>query len=298
MSLIKWLKTSTQKYMDVSDANPLPVSMEGSTINATVNPDITDRDTRQLGIIKRITDPITASLSDNKVEVVGNKGYDSWSIALAAADKEIKFNKASKELLFINDGVDDAYVALGWYPTQGTVFGVNSASFTFNGTWTNDSWTLYGGADGSKYTNSGNAVLDLGSGKRVIGFCVLRGGSCGNMQIEISSDGTTWQNPSDIAGVTRSDDATGTAMNTYNAYDPSTGQYSVISFLMPTRSHWYVRLTRLTGLLFLDSGFDYDPTRVLVIKSGESIPMSVETSVVACSAPTGSPTLRVIGNRR
>jgi hypothetical protein len=141
------------------------------------------------------------------------------------------------------------------------------------------------------------------TGVSTIRLDLVSGTSAGIFKVELSKDGgATWVFPSTITGLTRSDGATSSGLNTVDEYSTNTVGYS-LTYNLPydTTTAWALRITPFntknasagsSSNIFV-AGAHFTRANVYTVKSGESLGLDIATTQFNYSTPT-STTGRVI----
>lgn len=227
------------------------------------------------------------------VQLTGSNVKFNLPIVASPLDQAIPIPFTTKQVLMINDGADVLNYAFDGKPSLATqVFGVSSPALTFTGTWSNSTAVV----PNPKYatTTGDNVVFKPGrAGLYCLTWDMVMGQGTGIAKLELSSDnGATWQNPSDISGISRSDGATGTAMNTFDGYAAVSVQETMLSFYLPKGNNlWALRITpngtknaaSTNFYIFVVTFRAYDGN-ISFLNAKESIVIEIQTNQVNVSA--------------
>lgn len=241
----------------------------------------------------------TAGFSDD-VQLTGSNVKLFIPTTATNTDKAIPFPFSTRQVLIINDGTDALNFAFDAKNSKGQTYLTNNAALIFTGTWAG---TTTKNADNAITTNN---VVFKPVLKALVSMTwdMIKGTGAGIAKIEISADnGTTWQNPSAISGVSRSDGATGTAMDTYDCYDPSASILSFITYNLPwdLTTIWAMRVSATntknasalsTTNIFIND-FRLNDGSIFTVNSKENLNLEIQTIQINVSSPT-STTGRVI----
>jgi len=254
--------------------------------------------------------PLVASSAEIGKVDISLLDYEIRKISAKTANPfNFKFSQPVKVVNLTNFGSDVALCSLNGYPAIPIIHdNLDATKWTFTGTWSNETTHFYYGTN-SQFSsiNGNNAVYNPGTDVRMIGISFVPSSSSGIAKIELSLDGTTWQNPSDIAGVLRTDGATGTSMNTFDLYyntHETTTKTTTLSFIVPSGA-WKIKVT-VTNIkntlssnyrVYIDAGMIGDDTKSFELKPGETkyIPIVATSVSVGCSS--GAPEVIVEGYR-
>lgn len=242
------------------------------------------------------------------IQTIGSTNYKSYQLSVNQSTNYISFGQDMQNLLISNDGSNDVKFALqGKYPLS-VVYDNTDPKWSYIGTWSSDTTaTIHAtGADVSKTTTTGSmAVFSPNVACNQIGASLSNGTSAGIAKLELSSDGgNTWASPSTISGVTRSDGATGTSMDTYDEYSNSYTGVTDVIFTMPTSSVWSLRVS-YTGTknssspvytIYIDAGKigGASDTNTIIVKAGEAISLQIKSGDIRLITESGTQSVRLV----
>ena len=237
------------------------------------------------------------------VSIVGSLTNKALSIVATPTEQTIVLPSTTNNLIFINDGTTDINFALNGNSAF-ELYDDADPTWTYIGTWTISSYfQKYGtGRHFSSVTNDMAIFKSAISGLQSIAVALITGIGSGIAKIEISSDnGVTWVNPSTVIGITRSDSATGTGLDSFDAYTAADGFVTVTYRLPYNQNKWALRLT-VTGTknasatnyyVLVDAGIIFDDN-VFTSKAGESLALRAQTSIIKTYSATGSQNARIV----
>lgn len=248
------------------------------------------------------------------VQITGSDDYYFIPITASTNEKTFSLPFTAREITLINDGTFDVQFAMNGNSANpnanlGTVYDDNTPQWTYTGTWS-ISTAFHNYGTQSQYSYNGTTAIFKPTGQnQALTFATVCGGSGGIAQIDVSSDGgVTWVQPSTISGITRSDGATGTALNTFDSYNSSGNIYKNVTYNFPNVGNWAMRIST-TGTknassgdttVFIDGGIAsatpiYFGNRYMIVKSGESLSLQLQTTKVnAYTSSTTSQNCRLI----
>lgn len=239
------------------------------------------------------------------VQILGSANRYSSNISVGTGQQSILFPFTTRQVLIINDGASNINFALdGSSSLPGTNYPYSNSVWSYIGTWSTSTFNSHA----TTYINNttvGNAVFKPNiSGLTSMVLGVIQGLGAGIAKIELSTDnGVTWKNPSSITGVTRSDGAAGTSLDTYDSYANVSTQYGQITYNLPYNSSyvWAMRISATSTENAAATGgnsiFLCDMTvntgYVFTLYPKENLQLDVQTTQINLSSPS-STTGRVI----
>jgi hypothetical protein len=233
------------------------------------------------------------------VKIESSESKFSQSITATVAEQDLVIPFVTQQILISNDGTDDLLFAFDG--NRSRIYGYLSSNIIYTGTWTNQNFGT--GLGNGKFTD--NSVLTSNAvfkpsipGLSSLAWNFFKGAFGGIAKIELSSDdGATWQKPSSINGVTRSDGVAGTAMDTVDQYSLNTAVQS-LSFNLPTSSNrtWAMRIgttntknTSAGGNNLYTGGFSIAPQgTIFTLKSKENLVLEIQTARINFSSPSST----------
>lgn len=211
----------------------------------------------------------------------------------------------SKQVTIINDGGNPLNFAFFGNPAvpPSVSYPYSDPQWTMVGTWTD---ATYNGtpaeSTGSANTSYSASFLPNVAGVTEITFNAISGTEAAIAGISLSTNnGTTWVQPSTIAGLTRSDGATGTALNTYDEYANVSSETTSVTYTLPDISGaiWGMKISPTNTsnpsassplAIFIAGGSISisDANASGLLNSGESIGLDVATTSVSVASSLGT----------
>ncbi|GIO63564.1 hypothetical protein J43TS9_51380 [Paenibacillus cineris] len=233
----------------------------------------------------------------------GSPSYDSFpDIVVTTTETVLQFSQVMKSVMITNDGTGDVKIAFQGKSPVTAVHDNLDAAWTYTGTWlSNTSAAIhkygpdatYGSTSGAAATYNPNLMTNR------ITWHTSNGGAAGIADIRLSSDGgATWKKPSEISGLSRSDGATGTAMDSADLY--GTNGTKSYGFTLPFYAKWMIRIlytgTKSSGAtnawIWVDAGaVGVSP---IIVKPLEAQTFPIVTSDMRLICDSGTQPVRVV----
>jgi len=220
-----------------------------------------------------------------------------------------KFVKPVTSVVLTNFGSDIAKCSLNGYPAIPTIHdNLDATKWTFTGTWLSGAtYYLYG--TNAQYSDivGDIAVYNPGVSVKMLGVAFVPSASAGIAKIELSTDGATWQDPSNIVGAVRSDGTIGADMDIIDTYHDTyeiTTKTMILSYILPNNI-WQVKITvtpnknalSTDNKIFIDAGMIGDATKGFDLKPGETKTLPVYCTSVSIGCTSGAPEVSIEGYR-
>ena len=217
----------------------------------------------------------------NPVQITGSSSLLSRSFTATAIEQSIALGFTSRSVLVANDGSDSIWVGFNGDPAHSPVVAFTDAAFTFAGTWNSYTNGTTGWTGNRSGATGSTGIYDPAAACSALNVELMGGQSVGVAKIEFSVDGgATWQLPSAIGGVQRSDGATGTAMDTIDAYRNIASVEALdVYYVLPSSGLWTVRVTATGTKNAAASGTD-------IIVMGANVQSLTSFEVKPTEAPT------------
>lgn len=235
--------------------------------------------------------------------ISGSNAYDSFpDISVTTIEQEIKFSSEMKSVMITNDGLGDVKIAFQGKSPALVVHDNLDPAWSYFGTWLSNTAAAihkygpdatYGSSESATATYNPNSMTN-----RII-WHTSNGGAAGIANIHLSNDGgATWKKPSEISGVTRSDGATGAAMDTADLY--GTNATKSYTFTLPFYAKWMLRISytgnknasATNAWIWVDAGaIGSSP---IIVKSGETQIYPIVTTDMRLICDSGTQPVRVV----
>jgi len=216
--------------------------------------------------------------------LTGSNVYESYDIVTGKLERAITFEDALNNILVINKGEKSVLIGLSGNSARGTIKDDIATEWTFTGTWTartDKPVCLFGNSWHS--TNETNAIALFNPNalcQRLTTYFVTAA-TAGTFAVTISSDGTNWYIPSAVLGTKRSDDATGTALDSIDTTGTANGNLA-LTYTLPYPANWQIKLTVSSEAkyVYVDAGA-FSGNKVIEVNASESIEIPVSTSQIS-----------------
>jgi len=230
------------------------------------------------------------------VQVVGSNARFYRVLSATTTEKVEMLPASVRQIVLKNDGSDDLQFNLDGNPAIAPVKAYSDSDWTYTGTW--QVTAPIGYVEQSSITGDVAVFAPAAANVSEITLGYLEGDYSGIMGLELSADGgATWAPPSTIAGVSRSDGAVGTSLDTFDAYASAQAKAS-FTFYLPAGNAaavWALRMT-VTGTrnasasgnsLYLQSGAAL-VGYVQTVKPTETLTLDVATGQLNYVSPTST----------